>query len=125
MSSTLQVESGVSLAKATDVVQDPAERAEILAERLFAVQLELDAERAARRETTEMLNVMFEVSTAITRDLGEAEAELRDERLKVELLRESLAETRTLRDARERALRGEVEFWREEAAIWQLGFLFG
>ncbi|MGC4928064.1 hypothetical protein [Streptomyces sp. DT117] len=122
MSSTF-VEAGVSLAKATDVQQDPAKRAEALADRLFAVERELDAERKARREATDMLNLMFSLSAEITCDLGEAEAELRGERLKVALLRDALAETRSLRDARERALRDQVHVWRSEAEMWQVLFL--
>ncbi|MFI2673886.1 hypothetical protein ACH5AU_30760 [Streptomyces albidoflavus] len=113
----------MNLEKGTDVEQDPADRAKALAERLFLVQRELDEERQARREATAMLSVMFEVSAEITRDLGEAEAELRREQFTVERLREALVETRSLRDDRERALSGEIEFWRSTAEAWQVALL--
>ncbi|MGZ2360744.1 hypothetical protein LRE75_29365 [Streptomyces sp. 372A] len=133
MSSTV-VESGVSFEKATDVVDyDLAERLTLLSEVLFKTQRKLDAttaelraERAAHAETSlravleaeaakevnRVLAVNLEWQGDLTRKYGD---DLEQARVDLALLKDSLRETRELRDRREADLLEVVDVFQSKA----------
>ncbi|MCC2278906.1 hypothetical protein LKL35_26270 [Streptomyces sp. ET3-23] len=80
-----------------------------LGERTFQLGRELDTTRRALANTEIMLDLYHEVGVQLAADLDEAEAVIL-------ILRESLAETRRLRDERERVLRDELAHYKALAA---------
>lgn len=80
-----------------------------LGERAFELSRELDTTRRALAEASLTADLFFEVSVQLGAELDEAEAV-------IVILRESLAETRRLRDERERVLRDELAHYKALAA---------
>ncbi|MFF4528168.1 hypothetical protein ACFY1P_02750 [Streptomyces sp. NPDC001407] len=76
-----------------------------LGERVFQLGRELDTTRRALADAEIMLDLYHEVGVQLSAELNEAD-------MVITLLRESLDETRRIRDERERVLRGELEHYK-------------
>ncbi|MFI9205277.1 hypothetical protein [Streptomyces sp. NPDC053048] len=87
-----------------------------LSERTFQLGRELDATRRALADATLMLDLYHEVGVGLAEEILTLDTELNEANAVIAILRDSLEETRRLRDQRERVLRDELAHYKALAA---------
>ncbi|GGU41572.1 hypothetical protein GCM10010211_00700 [Streptomyces albospinus] len=83
-----------------------------LSERTFQLGRELDTTRRALAESRAMLDLYHEAGLGMAEEILDLFADLDEANMVIEILRDSLSETRRLRDERERVLRDELAHYK-------------